>query len=88
MSKEFPYDLEIYKENRTFTGEEACKLILWHWRQEPEGYYSREGKTLEELDYMDIWYYSPTGELSNVFLWWQDAIDYYKKNYIKEKVGE
>jgi len=77
-------NLEIYNENRKFTGEEACKLILWHWSQEPEKYYSCRGKDLKDLNYKDIWGYSPNGELICVFIWWQEAIKYYHNHYEME----
>jgi len=74
-------NLDIYKENRNFTGEEGCKLILWHWNLVPEKYYPCKGKELKDLTYKDIWNYSSTGELSYTFLWWQEALKYYHEKH-------
>jgi len=44
------------------TGKEMCELISNHWKSEGLN------KTWEE-----IWNYSPSGELFNVFMWYEEA---------------
>ena len=48
------------------TGKQMCELIV-EWLNKDIG-------IKKELDPMDLWNYSPTGELSMVFEWYQLAL--------------
>jgi hypothetical protein len=49
------------------TGLERCKVISQYWKE----------TTGKEVDPMDIWNYSPTGELFMVYAWYDEACVYY-----------
>lgn len=73
---DFDFNKYGYK-NKKYTGIEACELISQHWKDT-----NKWGEN-DERNYWtpeQIWYYSPSGELSGVFIWWDDALNYYYSN--------
>ena len=53
------------------TGQQMCELILKHWQETDRAV---PGMTPEH-----IWNYSSTGELSSVFIWYEEAKEYFRR---------